>query len=625
MDVKRFKKQPVINKKSSTLEQRVEGLMDMSMDEEVGFAGGTTFSDVDNIIAGEDKRADPRLRNNPQVTMKDLKKKLAKMRMAFDFKDNDGGDRGGFLGKVPKGITDRMMQMEKLEKDLPVSKESEFEFARSKSELDFIMKGKPIRPNKRSRSETLDFKGNRMNEPTNVVNFDRETKTKSAIVRIPRKEHRESRATRINFVSNFVNKSRDVVKGQNIVPESKALEKFLNKGDLINIKDPGANKLDTDVRSKLAVMTPEDRKEKLRKFKQTRQFIENAGEGDESQRNDRRRQEQEFEGTGRKIRPRGNSMEVSRDLKKLNAKLTLTKLAVKLIKDEEIRKLREGIGPGENFPDDNMKRSPEDARRNFAIQTRGIASDRLKSLGEKTRRNNPKTPLVKEVPFGKENRPKKNVIGDSLKDEDESDAFMALDFADESNPIVDPLSRRKGFSSNRLKKPKRSEFTRIIGAKGISCMPCARERLNQMQAQLGIKKPLSGAEIVKRFMKVQTKLPKNKGFTFIPETGKIFDATDPKQAMGLRKALGVPRNKDVFLDANTRGITKAQNLIPNLDRIKGTKMVGGFIDKAGKFELDATTSVIGGTMAQDRVRLKKEKQIGGIRIPPTGKAEFFDT
>lgn len=129
------------------------------------------------------------------------------------------------------------------------------------------------------------------------------------------------------------------------------------------------------------------------------------------------------------------------------------RVAVKLIRDEEIRGLREKIGPGGNFPDDSMKRSPQDAQQNFRIQTRGIANTRLKRLIEKTRRGNPKTPLTKEVPFGKDRRPKKNVIGDTKEEEDLTDASLSLDFGDENNPV------------SRPKKPLRREFTKIISAR----------------------------------------------------------------------------------------------------------------------------------------------------------------
>jgi len=135
---------------------------------------------------------------------------------------------------------------------------------------------------------------------------------------------------------------------------------------------------------------------------------------------------------------------------KLKAKM---KLAVKLISDEQIRSLREKLGPNDNFPDDGMKRSPEDSRRNFNIQTRAIARDKLDSLTSLTRRSNPKTPLLKQVPFGKERRPKKNSIGQSLQDEDRQDEFLALDFTNELNPISTPP------------KPRQQDRTRIIQAR----------------------------------------------------------------------------------------------------------------------------------------------------------------
>ena len=149
----------------------------------------------------------------------------------------------------------------------------------------------------------------------------------------------------------------------------------------------------------------------------------------------------------------------------MELKERLQKLGVKLIKDEEIRTLRERIGPEGNFPDDSMKRSISNSQQNFRIQSRGIAFNRLNRLTEKTRRGNPKTPLLKEVPFGKDKRPKVNSIKQTLEQEDLQDANLSLDFSDENNPISRPLNRPQGFLTKVLKKPKRSEFTRIIGAK----------------------------------------------------------------------------------------------------------------------------------------------------------------
>jgi len=147
------------------------------------------------------------------------------------------------------------------------------------------------------------------------------------------------------------------------------------------------------------------------------------------------------------------------------------KTAVKLISDEHIRSLREKLGPNNNFPDDNIKRSPEDSRRNFNIQTRGIARDKLDSITSLTRRDNPKTPLIKKVPFGKERRPKKDKISGTLKESDRRDEFLALDFTNELNPISSPP------------KPRQQDRTRIIQAKqtGIVCTKNVKSKLAELR------------------------------------------------------------------------------------------------------------------------------------------------
>lgn len=138
----------------------------------------------------------------------------------------------------------------------------------------------------------------------------------------------------------------------------------------------------------------------------------------------------------------------------------------KLISDAERRTL-EQRGSDEwrkdhskgNYPDDGMKRSADDSDRNYRIQTRAVASDELERRSKLTRRDNEKTPLVNEVPFGKDSRPKHDKISGPILERDTRDSYLALDYTNEEDPI------------SRPEKPKRQDWTRIIkaekGFKGI--------------------------------------------------------------------------------------------------------------------------------------------------------------
>jgi hypothetical protein len=107
-----------------------------------------------------------------------LKARLA----GFEFVDDDVDKvTKDFTSNLPNDLTNRLNRIMKLEKQIPPSKDSEFSRARSKHETDYLATGKPIRPSKRFRSQPIvDFKGNVLSEPTNIVNFDRETREKFA-------------------------------------------------------------------------------------------------------------------------------------------------------------------------------------------------------------------------------------------------------------------------------------------------------------------------------------------------------------------------------------------------------------------------------------------------------------
>jgi len=118
------------------------------------------------------------------------------------------------------------------------------------------------------------------------------------------------------------------------------------------------------------------------------------------------------------------------------------------------------------YPEDGMtKRSNEDSNRNFVIQTRAVARDELDRRSKLTKRDNPKTPLIKEVPFGKDSRPKHDKIAGSILEQDTRDSHLALDYSDELDPISRPGFRSVGFGSGIIEKPKRQDWTRIIKAK----------------------------------------------------------------------------------------------------------------------------------------------------------------
>jgi len=150
-------------------------------------------------------------------------------------------------------------------------------------------------------------------------------------------------------------------------------------------------------------------------------------------------------------------------------------------------------------------------------------------------------------------------------------------------------------------------------------------KLRLRLAQGLLPKRLSGQDIVNKFQKVKGSIPKNKGFTFVPETGALIDVTEGRDAgMLLRAELKSPKGMDTFLESNTRDIKNEKDLVPFLDKIEGTRLIGGFVDDKGNFEFDATTTVQGGSKSQSIKRLQKEKQKSGIRIGPEGEHEFFD-
>ena len=115
----------------------------------------------------------------------------------------------------------------------------------------------------------------------------------------------------------------------------------------------------------------------------------------------------------------------------------------KLISDAEVRLLREKLSSTGNFPDDGMKRSAQDSEQNFRIQTRAIARKKLDKLTNLTRRGNPKTPLIKEVPFGKERRPREDKISGTLRESDRRDEFLALHTYEQSEYFEDTTDENR--------------------------------------------------------------------------------------------------------------------------------------------------------------------------------------
>ena len=186
------------------------------------------------------------------------------------------------------------------------------------------------------------------------------------------------------------------------------------------------------------------------------------------------------------------------------------RLAEKLIKDSEIRELRQQIGPDHNFPDDGMKRSLKDSEQNFRIQTRGIARERLDKLTKKTRRDNPETPLINKVPFGPEYRKKKGWKGESLTDSDQREQHINLDYTDENNPI------------SRPPKTKRSDWTRIIQAKQL------KQRIAQVRlAYAGPPVDVINAFRNKKALKMHAKNKKGKELSFQTDGETLFQSGYP--------------------------------------------------------------------------------------------------
>ena len=241
-------------------------------------------------------------------------------------------------------------------------------------------------------------------------------------------------------------------------------------------------------------------------------------------------------------RQNGNIVNFDNETKKKLAKLK-QKVAVKLISDEQVRALRERLGPNDSFPDDGMKRSPADSRRNFNIQTRAIAREKLDSLTSLTRRGNPKTPLIDKVPFGKERRPKKNSIGQSLQDEDRQDEFLALDFTNELNPISSPP------------KPRQQDRTRIIQAK-----------LNKLKQKVA----LDLTENVKFQMNNFMKRPEKQKTRFEKELFGDMLATNSKDKMQLLTNLESTRD-DKILRRDEEG-----TIIDSLGDTRGSALVHSF-------------------------------------------------
>ena len=124
---------------------------------------------------------------------------------------------------------------------------------------------------------------------------------------------------------------------------------------------------------------------------------------------------------------------------------------------------------------------------------------------------------------------------------------------------------------------------------------------------------MTGKDIVNKFKANKFNVPKNTGLTFVPETNELIDATaSPKEAIKLRKILGVPKDQDLFLEANTVGVSKVEDLASKLDKLKGQKLIGGFAGEKG-FEFDATTPIMGGTK-DDSIKRLGTTQRQGIRV-----------
>jgi len=330
-----------------------------------------------------------------------------------------------------------------------------------------------------------------------------------------------------------------------------------------------------------------------------------------------------------KLDPRRGTIDP--DVKKIKSfRARLQKLGVKLIKDEEIRTLREKIGPEGNFPDDSMKRSISNSQQNFRIQTRGIAFNRLNRLTEKTRRGNPKTPLLKKVPFGKDRRPKVNSIKQTLEQEDLQDANLSLDFSDENNPISRPLNRPQGFLTKVLKKPKRSEFTRIIGAK-LEKMAGLKPRIIKKKQPKKIKKipvktsqlpklPITGKELVNRFKNTGlANVNKETGFTFLSDEGRIVDAFKPVDAQLLRNKFATPRTSSLAFISRTTNVQNPDELVGPLENLRTegkTPLIGGFNSEKTGFEFDATFPMASQTDDEVIAELIKTNQQSALAIDP---------
>jgi len=397
---------------------------------------------------------------------------------------------------------------------------------------------------------------------------------------------------------------KDVVARENI----SAAEKFMPTRFKVRLEKPTQADRTRIIKArleKLALIKPEDRKQKLQDFKQTKQFVENAGEGDEFQNVDRRKQEEEFIGTGRRIRPTGSSMETSRNLRKLHSKLE--KLAIVRIPRKEHRESR---ATRINFVQNFVEKSRDTVKgKNIVPESKAL--EKFLNKGELI---NFKEPGARKID----------------RDVRVKGAVRIRSLGKPPPPIRDEMGELIPKNKRQLAQIKKQQ-TRIrkelgIGAKGIYCTPCTKKAMQVIKLKIARFRNTPADEIVGKFEKFINKTPSIKGVNgvFDPDTNRILDANDPNDSRLLQKKFGRGKDKIGFNSVtDTRkgpesNIVLIRNQLRKIEKQGGTPALG--FDEGS---LEAVDVARGRTDADILGKLESSQRSTGV-LTPNKKFKIVD-